>query len=237
MSRSDLEPRESLHVSDVPGVDLLGQLNDVERKNAPERLFFAGHREWFEGCRRVSVVGTRKPSADGRIRAHDFALALVLRQIVVVSGLAEGIDTVAHESAMGGGARTIAVLGTSLEDVFPESNRELQDRIMHEHLAVSQFAPGTPARRTNFPQRNRTMALLTDATVIVEAGESSGTLHQGWEALRLGRPLFLMESLTKDERLSWPAEMIRYGAQVLSRGNLESVLDAIPERIRGELAF
>jgi DNA processing protein len=81
------------------------------------------------------------------------------------------------------------------------------------------------------------MALLTDATVIVEAGESSGTLHQGWEALRLGRPLFLMESLTKDPHLAWPAEMIKYGAQVLSRENLDDVLDAIPERVRGELAF
>lgn len=217
--------------------DLLGQLNDVERKNAPQRLFLAGHREWFEGSRRVSVVGMRKPSPDGNARARDFAFALVRRQIVLVSGLAEGIDTIAHRTAMEGGGRTIAVLGTTLEDAFPASNRELQERIMREHLAVTQFAPGTPSRRTNFPQRNRTMALLTDATVIVEAGESSGTLHQGWEALRLGRPLFLMESLTKDERLTWPAEMVRYGAQVLSRGNLESVLDAIPERIRGELAF
>jgi DNA processing protein len=220
----------------TPG-DLLGQLNDVERKNAPERLYLTGHREWFEGCRRVSVVGTRKPSLAGIARARDFALALVRREIVVVSGLAEGIDTVAHRTAIDAGGRTIAVLGTSLEDAFPAANRELQDEIMREHLVVSQFAPGTPSRRTNFPQRNRTMALLTDATVIVEAGESSGTLHQGWEALRLGRPLFLMESLTKDARLSWPAEMVRYGAQVLSRGNLEAVLDAIPERIRGELAF
>lgn len=217
--------------------DVLGALNDVERKNAPERLFLAGHREWFDGSRRVSVVGTRKPSPEGIARARDFALALVRRQIVVVSGLAEGIDTIAHRTAMEGGGRTIAVLGTALEDVFPAKNRELQERIMREHLAVSQFPPGTPSRRTNFPQRNRTMALLTDATVIVEAGESSGTLHQGWEALRLGRPLFLMESLTKDERLTWPAEMVRYGAQVLSRSNLEAVLDAIPERIRGELAF
>lgn len=217
--------------------DLLGQLNDVERKNAPERLFLSGHREWFEGSRRVSVVGTRKPSPEGIVRARDFARALLLRQMVVVSGLAEGIDTIAHRTALESGGRTIAVLGTSLDEAFPAGNRSLQDEIMHEQLAVTQFAPGTPSRRTNFPQRNRTMALLTDATVIVEAGESSGTLHQGWEALRLGRPLFLMESLTKDERLTWPAEMVRYGAQVLSRGNLEAVLDAIPERIRGELAF
>jgi DNA processing protein len=72
------------------------------------------------------------------------------------------------------------------------------------------------------------MALLTDATVIVEAGESSGTLHQGWEALRLGRLLFLMESVTQDSSLKWPQEMLRYGAQVLSRRNLDESLADIP---------
>ena len=83
---------------------------------------------------------------------------------------------------------TIAVLGTDLDDCYPPENRPLQERLMREHLVISQFPSGTPSRRTNFPRRNRTMALLTDATVIIEAGESSGTLDQGWEALRLGRP-------------------------------------------------
>ena len=74
------------------------------------------------------------------------------------------------------------------------------------------------------------MALLSDATIIVEAGEKSGTLHQGWEALRLGRLLFLMESVAENRDLSWPSEMIRYGAQILTRDNLDLVLDAMPER-------
>ena len=217
--------------------ELLGPLNDVERKNAPESLFLAGKREWIERGRRVSVVGTRKPSPEGRTRASSIAVALVRHGIVVVSGLAEGVDTVAHRAAIESDGRTIAVLGTPVDAFYPPSNRALQEQLMREHLVVSQFASGTPALRGNFPRRNRTMALLTDATVIVEAGESSGTLHQGWEALRLGRPLCLMESLTKDARLTWPAEMVRYGAQVLSRENLDAVLDAIPERVRGELAF
>jgi len=89
----------------------------------------------------------------------------------------------------------------------------------------------------SFPMRNRTMALLTDCTVIVEAGEKSGTLHQGWEALRLGRLLFLMESVANDTRLSWPNEMIRYGAQVLSRENLSFVLDEMPELARGPVTL
>ena len=87
---------------------------------------------------------------------------------------------------------------------------------MQEHLVVSQFASGHPVRRTNFPRRNRTMALVSNATVIIEAGETSGTLHQGWEALRLNRPLFILRSVAEDPGLKWPGEMLDYGALVLS---------------------
>lgn len=208
-----------------------------EARNAPELLFLEGRLDAYESGRRISVVGSRRPTPEGRARAHVLAVALVQHGIAVVSGLAEGIDTSAHLAAMGAGGRTVAVLGTPLDEAYPPANRELQQRIMREHLALSQFAPGTPAQRGNFPRRNRTMALLSDATIIVEAGESSGTLHQGWEALRLGRPLFLLESITKDSRLSWPEDMLRYGAQVLTRENLAAALESVPERVRGEVAF
>ena len=82
--------------------------------------------------------------------------------------------------------------------------------------------------------RNRTMALISDATVIVEAGDKSGTIHQGWEALRLGRPLFIMESLVKNKALAWPQEMLSYGAEPLSRENIETFFDFLPERTSGE---
>ena len=216
--------------------ELLGPLNDVERKNAPARLFTAGDVAILRSGPRVSVVGSRKPSPEAVARARLIAKKLVARGIVVVSGLAEGIDTAAHQTAIEEGGRTIAVLGTALDEVFPAKNRALQERIAREHLLVSQFPVGVPARRGNFPMRNRTMALLTHATVIVEAGNKSGTLHQGWEALRLGRLLFILESVAANPELSWPAEMIRYGAQVLSRGNLEFVLDEMPEVPRGEPA-
>ena len=105
---------------------------------------------------------------------------------------------------------------------------------MREHLAVSQFASGTPSRPGNFPMRNRTMALLSDATVIVEAGEKSGSLHQGWEALRLGRPLFLAQSAVSASPASWPAEFMRYGAVVLSDDKLALLFDFLPERSGAE---
>ncbi len=216
---------------------LLGSLNEVERKHAPRLLFTAGKIELLQRGIRVSVVGSRNASPEGVARTRAITEILVTHSVIVVSGLAAGIDTVAHTTAIRSGGSTLAVLGTPLDSCFPASNRDLLDQIVANHLAVSQFAIGTPPSKRNFPIRNRTMALLSDATIIVEAGEGSGTIHQGWEALRLGRPLFLLESLSRREDLSWPAEMLRYGAETLTRTNLPHVLANLPERPRGEFAF
>jgi DNA processing protein len=212
---------------------ILGPLNEVEKKNAPKRLYLAGNRGVLTLGPRVAIVGSRKASKRGLEEAWKLSEALASRGIVVVSGLAEGIDTAAHGAAMEVRGSTVAVLGTPLDECYPPKNRSLQDRIMREHLAVSQFPPGIPTRPSNFPIRNRTMALLSDATVIVEAGEKSGSLHQGWEALRLGRALFLMESVV-NKGLTWTEEMMRYGAEPLVSGNLELLFESIPERARGD---
>jgi DNA processing protein len=216
--------------------ELLGPLNEVERKNAPKLLFVAGDPSLLRRGARVSVVGSRSASDEAIARTRSLVRALVERGMLVVSGLAEGIDTTAHETALEAGGHTAAVLGTPLDEFFPARNRALQERLMRDELVVSQFAPGAPVQPKNFPIRNRTMALLTDATIIVEAKEKSGTLHQGWEALRLGRLLFLLENVAMNPDLSWPKEMIRYGAQVLSRENLALALDEMPEAPRGEFA-
>ncbi|MBS0380679.1 MAG: DNA-protecting protein DprA [Proteobacteria bacterium] len=213
----------------VTPADVLGSLNDVEAKNAPAHLYLQGDPSLLRRGPRVSVVGSRKATGEGLKRASYLVRALVAHEMVVVSGLAEGIDTAAHQGAIEAGGRTIAVLGTPLDQSYPAANRDLQERIGREHLLVSQFGPGTRVTPKNFPIRNRTMALLTDATVIVEAGEKSGTLHQGWEALRLGRQLFLMESVASDPALTWPKAMLEYGAQVLTRENLEDELADLPE--------
>jgi DNA processing protein len=105
----------------------------------------------------------------------------------------------------------VAVLGTPLNAFYPLENKALQLKMMREHMVISQFPPGSPVTRRNFPMRNRTMALLSDATVIVEAGERSGTIAQGWECIRLGRPLLIHASL-KD--LTWVGKMIEYGAHL-----------------------
>jgi DNA processing protein len=212
----------------ITPTEVIGALNDVESKYAPSQLFLAGKRDLLRRGRRVSVVGSRKASSQGLRRARVLARSLVEHGIVVVSGLAAGVDRAAHEAAIASGGQTIAVIGTPLDRCYPRENHELQQRIAREQLLISQFPVGHPVAPANFPIRNRTMALLTDATVIVEAGKKSGAILQGWEALRLGRLLFLLESVATDPTLSWPKDLIRHGAQVLSRENLEIALENLP---------
>lgn len=212
---------------------ILGSLNEFERRHAPAELFIEGDKTLLSKGVRVSVVGSRKVSEFGARRARSFTEALVRHGITVVSGLAEGVDTIAHEAAIRAGGKTIAVLGTPLSQTYPAANKVLLETIKRDHLAVSQFPEGYPYKKENFPRRNRTMALISDATVIVEAGEKSGTRHQGWEALRLGRLVFVMENVAEDPKLTWPREMISYGAQVLRRDDLPEILYDIPSFTAG----
>jgi DNA processing protein len=209
---------------------LLGPLNEVEQKYAPKTLFVAGDTDILRSGARVSIVGSRKASSDCIQRARKLASLLVAKNIVVVSGLAEGIDTAAHTTTIESGGKTVAVIGTPIDEVFPKQNKRLQEEIKSHHLLISQFPSGRPTLPANFPQRNRTMALLSDATVIIEASDKSGSLHQGWEALRLGRGLFITKSVADDSRLSWPAQMLAYGAQILADNTLDEFLDSLPER-------
>ena len=210
--------------------DLLGPLNSFERKFAPKELYICGETDLLAHGPRVSVVGSRKASQEGLHRTRLLCRVLVKRGVVIVSGLAEGIDRAAHETALETGGRTVGVLGTPLERFYPAANRDLQLRMMREQLVVSQFEAGARTQPWHFPQRNRLMALIADATIIVEADESSGTLSQGWESLRIGRPLFLLESVATNPALTWPREMMRYGANVLSRANLDELFEELPLR-------
>lgn len=168
-------------------------------------------------ARRVEIT---PPTGESR----HYLRELVRHGATVVSGLAQGVDTIAHTTAMIEG-RTIAVIGTPLDDVFPRQNAALQAHIASQDLVVSEFAPGSRVSKGNFPRRNRTMALIADASVIVEAGDGSGTLSHGWEALRIGRPLFFLRSLL-DAELEWPRKMMTYGARALP--SLDELLAALP---------
>ena len=143
----------------------------------------------------IAVVGSRRASHEGRALAAEVACELVRRGLVVLSGLATGIDATAHEAAMLERGRTIAVIGTSLDETYPRHHASLQERIANEHLVVSPFESGTPMAPWHFPKRNRLMARLARAMVLVEAGPTSGTRHQVEECLSLGRPVFVRAAL------------------------------------------
>ncbi len=209
---------------------LLGPLNDVEEKYAPKNLYASGDLSIPLPGPRVSIIGSRKASPRGIKASSDIARTLARRKLIVVSGLAEGIDTSAHETAIEEGGNTIAVLGTPLDRVYPQKNFLLQEIIMCHHLAISQFPIGYPIQPKNFVLRNRTMALISDASIIVEASDSSGSLHQGWETLRLGRPLFIWKSIINEVSLSWPKKMLEYGALELT--DPEEIFDFLPSNER-----
>jgi DNA processing protein len=211
---------------------LLGRpLNEIEKKFAPSKLFVATAKRIPLPGPRVAIIGSRKATTEGTNLAKEMASFLARERVVVVSGLAEGIDTAAHQAAIDSGGSTVAVLGTPLTKSYPAKNDALQKIIIRDHWAVSQFPTGYPVERKNFVVRNRTMALLSDASVIIEAGETSGSLHQGWEALRLGRSLFISQIITKNPSLEWPKKMMQYGAIELR--DPAEILETLPpsERI------
>ena len=230
---------DAFEVREFAPQDLLGPLNEVERKFAPKLLYVGGEDRLLRAGRRVSVVGSRATSQDSIRRTRKLVRALVSHNVAVVSGLAAGIDTAAHPAAIEFGGHTIAVLGTAADRAYPSANTALHREIALSHAAVSQFPPGSPPLRHHFPMRNRTMALISDATVIMAAGERSGTAHLAWEALRLGRDLLLLESLARTG-FAWTNQVLSYGAEVLSDENLETWLASLPERVvfdEAELVF
>ncbi len=158
----------------------------------------------------VAVIGSRRASEEGLALAADVAASLVAHGYVVLSGLAAGIDRAAHEGALRAGGRTIAVIGTGLDEAYPREHAALQERVWREHLLVSPFAAGTRTARWHFPARNRVMARLSVATVLVEAEEGSGTRHQVAECLALGRVVLAQRGLAG--RVSWLGDGVTWWA-------------------------
>jgi DNA processing protein len=168
----------------------LGQLDDP-----PPLLFLRGEltRADNDG---VAVIGTRRPSLAGAGLAAEVASALAESGHSVLSGLAAGIDTAAHQAALAAGGRSIAVIGNGLHHVYPPVNATLQQRLQG---VISQFWPEQPPSRQTFPLRNAVMSGISRATVIIEAGVRSGARIQARHALAQGRELFLMAPLLREE--------------------------------------
>jgi DNA processing protein len=156
----------------------------------------------------VAVIGTRHPTPEGQARSRRLARELAEAGVTVFSGLARGIDTAAHLGALEGGGRTLAVIGTGLQHVYPPENRDLQRHLSRSCAVVSQFWPEAGPRRSSFPIRNVTMSGLSRATIVVEAGATSGARNQAEAAVRHGRTVFLMASLL--ERHEWARKFMEH---------------------------
>jgi DNA processing protein len=205
-NRRRYQPPEKMHhlTSSV-----LNALSDTAKLWAPPFFWAAGDVGLLSGdLHRVAIIGSRDASELAIKRSTKIARQLAESHVVVVSGLAKGIDRSAHESAIATGGHTIAVIGTPLDRCYPAEHAELQRSIYTNHLLVSQFENGARTFPSDFVKRNRFMALLCNATIVVEAGDTSGTLSQAAETQRLGKPLFIMKSVLDNKALSWPQKFL-----------------------------
>ena len=158
-------------------------------KDPPKKLYYAGDLTLL-GTRMVAVVGSRKFTAYGRRVAAKIAGRLAACGVTVVSGMAVGIDGIGHRSALDAGGKTIAVLGNGLDVMYPAANRELKKDILREGLLLSEYPPGMKGAKYTFPQRNRIISGLSEATVVVEAGLNSGSLITAALAAEQGRTVY-----------------------------------------------
>lgn len=171
----------------------------------------------------VAVVGSRRPSTQGADNARHFAQRLAQEGWLVVSGLAQGIDAAAHEGALAAGARTVAVLGTGADIVYPPRHRTLAARIAAQGALLTEYAPGTPPLPEHFPQRNRLIAGLTQGTLVVEAALRSGSLITARLANEAGREVWAIPGSIHAAQSQGCHALIKQGAKLVE--NVDDVLE------------
>jgi DNA processing protein len=196
-----------------------------------ELLYHLGTWNFIESDA-VAVVGTRKASPDALAETDALVRALVAEDWTIVSGLADGIDTQAHTSALDASGRTIAVIGTPISETYPRANAELHARIARDFLVLSQvpvlryYRQTWMQNRAFFRERNVTMAALTRASIIVEAGEMSGARILARAAIEQGRPLFILDRCFRDPAARWPHAFVEQHGAIRVRDHAE-VLEAL----------
>ena len=188
----------------------------AETEQAPRFLYIRGRKSLLLEKRTVALVGARNASDVAKNNTRRVAEALGKNGITVVSGLAKGIDVTAHISALNKGYNTIAVIGTNLNQYYPKENREVQKAIEKQGLVVSQFSPASKTERWFFPLRNGVMSGLSLATVIMEAGETSGALKQADFALKQNRQVLIPKKALEIASITWPARYIKRGAEIVT---------------------
>lgn len=179
-----------MDIKSLDTADFTPRLRQIS--DAPAKIFVRGNL-FTNDEPAIAIVGTRKASAQGLKIAGEIAEGLASRGIIIVSGLAMGIDTVAHEGALKSGGKTVAVLGNGLDKIYPAQNQNLAAEIVQKGGAiVSEYEPGVPSFKQNFIQRNRIISGLSLAVIVVEAPERSGALATAGFAARQGREVFVV---------------------------------------------
>lgn len=206
----------------------------------PAALFVAGDPTalWQP---QIAVVGSRNPSSGGLDNARDFAGEIARRGFVVTSGLASGIDSACHDAALAGGAMTVAVTGTGLDRVYPASSRRRAGRIAQCGAMVSEFPPGTGARREHFPSRNRIISGLSLGVLVIEAGLNSGSLITARLGSEQGRDVFALPGSIHNPMSKGCHRLIRDGARLVE--TVDEIIEGIApmagdlaQRLRSRLA-
>lgn len=220
IERARSEAQLDLEWIEADGITLLNSSDPrypplLRRVNgAPLLLFVRGDVDalWLP---QLAIVGSRQGSAGGLATARDFAATFVARGFAVTSGLAAGIDAAAHQGALDAGGQTIAVLGTGLDRIYPARHAELARAIAGQGALVSEFPPRTPARRENFPRRNRIISGLSLGTLVVEASLGSGSLITARVAIDQGREVFAIPGSIHNPLAKGCHQLIRDGAKLV----------------------
>jgi DNA processing protein len=178
----------------------------------------------------VAVVGSRKPSHYGKLMAQRLSAELAQYGFTVVSGLARGIDSLAHQGALQAGGRTVAVLGSGLQVIYPPENRRLCDTISRAGAVVSEFPLDTKPDRWNFPRRNRIISGLSLGTLVVEATANSGALHTARHALEQGREVFAVPGRIDLPNSRGTHSLIKHGATLVE--GIDDILAEFPAAVR-----
>src|SRR5512132_989515 len=192
--------------------------------HAPPVVFLLGRRDLLNRPA-LAIVGSRNATPQGRATAREFAHALAETGLTIVSGLALGIDAAAHEGALGTAASTLAIIGTGPDRVYPARNRDLARRIADAGGIVSEFLPGTPPRKENFPRRNRLISGLARGVLVVEATLSSGSLITARWAGEQGREVFAIPGSIHSPFAKGCHKLIREGAKLVETA--QDVLDEL----------
>lgn len=177
----------------------------------------------------VAIVGTRKFTPYGKSMTRSISTELNRNHITVVSGLARGIDTIAHKETVKNHARTIGVLGSGIDVIYPAENRSLIDKMCEKGTVISEFRFGTKPDAGNFPQRNRIISGLSHGTVVVEAGHKSGAILTAFNAIDQNRDVFAVPGRATDAQSKGTNRLIRNGAFPLERG--KQILEQIESRL------